>query len=60
LGRENQALWQELTLLRQRHEHQRAMIGKIMQFLSRLVSRQSAIGNRAMPSDDAPNAKRAK
>eukprot|EP00730_Choanoeca_flexa_P006020 TRINITY_DN12069_c0_g2_i8.p1 TRINITY_DN12069_c0_g2~~TRINITY_DN12069_c0_g2_i8.p1 ORF type:complete len:397 (+),score=85.62 TRINITY_DN12069_c0_g2_i8:181-1371(+) len=56
MQRQNQALWQEVSVLRRRHEQQRAMISKIMMFLTRLVQQpQSTLGN-----GDRPNAKRAK
>lgn len=43
--RENSALWREVVQLRQRHEQQRRMIGKIMEFLSRLVRSDNSLGS---------------
>ena len=43
INRENSALWREVVQLRQRHEHQRRMIGKIMEFLSRLVRSEKTL-----------------
>eukprot|EP00045_Choanoeca_perplexa_P006947 m.60898 g.60898 ORF g.60898 m.60898 type:complete len:371 (+) comp13866_c0_seq2:174-1286(+) len=50
MQRQNQALWQEVTVLRQRHEQQRAMINKIMMFLTRLVQQPATLGNGAPAS----------
>lgn len=41
---ENTALWREVVQLRQKNDQQRRMIGKIMEFLSRLVRQDELPG----------------
>ncbi|EDQ86384.1 uncharacterized protein MONBRDRAFT_33857 [Monosiga brevicollis MX1] len=54
MQRQNQALWQEVTVLRQRHEQQRVMIGRIMHFLTRLVRNQPAMTGSGRPGAKRP------